>query len=122
MHKAKKLVWLTMALSFALMHPSAWKVGFAEVGPGPVARGVLVYRQGSHYCYYGFLNTIPTQLPCERRPSKPKPAARTASAVSSARATTEPLVTSTPPRRTIAAKFGATSISTLEKMFAATTS
>jgi hypothetical protein len=47
--EAKKLAWLTMVLSFALMHPSAWNRGFAEIGPGPVAHGVLVYRQGSHY-------------------------------------------------------------------------
>src|SRR5215210_2287211 len=72
--------------------------------------------------YYGFLNTIPTQSPRERRPSKPKPAARTASAASSARATTEPLATSTPPHRTAAARLEANSASTLGKIFAATAS
>src|SRR5918997_2033708 len=71
---------------------------------------------------YGLRNTIPTQLPCERRSSNPNPATRTASAAPSARATTEPLVTSTPPRRTAAARFGASPISTLGKMFATTTS
>src|SRR4028119_337491 len=68
-------------------------------GSSPVARSVLVYGRGSHYSYYGFLNAIPTQLPCERRSSKPKPAAQTASAASSARATTEPLAARAPPRR-----------------------
>src|SRR5215210_218398 len=71
---------------------------------------------------YGFLNTIPTQLSCERHSSKLKPAAPTALAVSLARVTTEPLVMRAPACRRVVARFGASSIITLGKIFATTKS
>ena len=71
---------------------------------------------------YSFLNTIPTQLSCGRRFSRLKPAAHTALAVSLARVATEPLAIRTPACRIAVASSGARSISTLGKIFAATTS